>query len=192
MTANQAADMSRLSQYSVRFLGDLDADGMSDFIVVGASSPDEVGPHGYVFYGRSQFPDQLRLEDADLVIEVTDMLAPLGDFNGDGYDDVAFLVNRERAALLLGGAQRRSGTLDLTGIPTWLTSNSGVIRSAIWMATASPTSSRSARRVRCYTTGARKVGMREAVPYLRTPCSTAGCTASATGTAMVTAILPSS
>src|SRR5689334_6220260 len=49
-------DEGARADFAVSFLGDLDADGLSDFAVIAGSGQ---GTKAYVFYGRTQFPDEL-------------------------------------------------------------------------------------------------------------------------------------
>jgi hypothetical protein len=103
------------------FVGDLDGDGAADFALFAwVGSGGESDPRralAYVFYGRSDFPAQLSVADADFVIHgVEGQLTRLGDFNGDGFDDLGFAGEGAQGGsgrfdVLLGGAQRRSGTL---------------------------------------------------------------------------------
>jgi hypothetical protein len=103
----------------VSFLGDLDADGLSDFALM------DGGQTAYVFYGRTEFPSEIRLEDADVVIQGVDgPLTPVGDFNGDGSDDIAFLAipaigtsSFSKPTLWLGASERVSGSISSTDLP---------------------------------------------------------------------------
>ena len=106
-------------ELSSGFVGDLDADGFAElalFAWVGSgSAADPRRSFAYVFYGRAQFPAELSVEEADFTISGAEgTLRPLGDFNGDGFDDLGFVGEgalREpgRFDVLLGGAERRSG-----------------------------------------------------------------------------------
>ena len=110
------------------FVGDLDGDGYAEFALLApAKTGSDWHPEdqlAHVFYGREQFPAQLEPADADFVIAgVQGQLTSIGDFNGDGFDDVGFLGEGEvgtryRFDLLLGGAQRRSGTLSARSLET--------------------------------------------------------------------------
>ena len=110
------------------FIGDLDGDGYADFALLAAVAtgpdwdPDD--QRAYIFYGREQLPSQLDPAEADFVIAgVQGELTQIGDFNGDGFDDFGFkgegwLGTRYRFDLLLGGAERRSGTLSARTLET--------------------------------------------------------------------------
>jgi hypothetical protein len=63
-------------------VGDIDGDGMDD-VWVGE------GYAGYVFLGRSDWPDALELGDADHFASGLGPLAPVGDVNSDGHGDFA-------------------------------------------------------------------------------------------------------
>jgi hypothetical protein len=124
ITSGPIEDSSSLPYFSVSFLGDLDADGFSDFAVTDGENANVGGLTAYVFYGRREFPDQLALEDADFQIEgVQDALTPLGDFNGDGIDDVAFVeLLRDgrpsgKAELWLGARERANGFVSAADVP---------------------------------------------------------------------------
>lgn len=103
------------------FVGDLDADGAADFALfawVGSGSESEPRRAlAYVFYGRSDFPAELSVGDADFVVSgAQGQLTRLGDFNGDGFDDLGFVGEGAqgdpgRFDVLPGGARRRSGTV---------------------------------------------------------------------------------
>jgi hypothetical protein len=110
------------------FVGDLDSDGYADFALLAwAGTGPDWDPEqqfAYVFYGRDQFPAQLEPADADFVIGgVQGKLTRIGDFNGDGFDDFGFmgegwLGTKYRFDLLLGGAERRSGTFSARTLET--------------------------------------------------------------------------
>jgi hypothetical protein len=110
------------------FVGDLDGDGYAELALLApAGSGLDWDPEQqltYVFYGREQFPAQLEPADADFVISgVQGALTRIGDFNGDGFDDVGFmgegwLGTRYRFDLLLGGPERRSGTFSARTLET--------------------------------------------------------------------------
>ena len=72
-------------------LGDVDGDGLDDFIVVmlQLGDPLQEAPtmHAYLFYGRSDFPEQLSTADADATFRADGDATPLGDVNGDGFAD---------------------------------------------------------------------------------------------------------
>lgn len=108
---------------SVSFLGDLDADGLADFALMDGEQT------AYVFYGRTVFPSELPLADADFTIQgVNGPLTPVGDFNGDGSDDFAFLAIPGHAGgslgqptLLLGASERVSGSISAAELPARFT-----------------------------------------------------------------------
>ncbi len=83
--------------WQAKCAGDLDGDGLAD-IVIPASGADVV----YIFKGRTQWPATLTHLDADATVELDTTSAPdlagaglggsvarLGDFDGDGADDLA-------------------------------------------------------------------------------------------------------
>lgn len=112
------------------FVGDIDGDGYADFALLAWAGtgldwePEQ--QRAYVFYGREQFPAELEPADADFVIAgVQRQLTPIGDFNGDGFDDFGFIGEGWQGAqyrfdVLLGGAERRSGTLSARSLETSL------------------------------------------------------------------------
>jgi hypothetical protein len=99
------------------FVGDLDGDGLSDLVVAAHEGPSDEWGAAYVFYGRSAFPAQLDLADADFVIsEVHGQIAALGDVNGDGYADFGVLGlgqtgDDTRSDLFFGSPERSSGMI---------------------------------------------------------------------------------
>ena len=122
-------------------LGDLDADGYDELLVIDQSRHEltesiSAGVFGaaYLFYGRANFPAQLSVLDAELIIRGAAVGAGLGDLNGDGYDDAgvassctcdehasnAFCACPQASGvlLLLGGTQRYFGQhrADLVGL----------------------------------------------------------------------------
>src|SRR6185436_18553355 len=82
----------------------------------------------YVFYGRPDFSAQLSTLDADFTLTgVSGQLTPLGDFNGDGYDDFGFRSDEaegidSRFDLMLGSPTRPSGFIASSALETSLAS----------------------------------------------------------------------
>lgn len=105
------------------FVGDLDADGYADFVLLaraGVDDPKGIG-NAYLFYGRPEVPDRLQASDADLVLHgVGDSIAALGDVDADGYPDFAFMASCEDSDcvdtnglhLFYGGEERYDGEFD--------------------------------------------------------------------------------
>jgi hypothetical protein len=107
------------------FVGDLDGDGFADLAVLdgGGSGPDRalaVDTRGavYVFYGRAEVPSQLQAADADFILDgAGHKVTALGDFDGDGFDDFAFVADCQTndcdptrgLHVVFGGAERLAG-----------------------------------------------------------------------------------
>ncbi|OIP33491.1 MAG: hypothetical protein AUK47_18945 [Deltaproteobacteria bacterium CG2_30_63_29] len=92
-------------------LGDLNGSGRDAF-VVSANKP----ASAFVFFGRNEYPGFVKTGDADLVlsgggVDSEVYLAPVGDFNADGYTDILLGLADElnasghpgRAYLFFGG-----------------------------------------------------------------------------------------
>jgi len=70
-------------------LGDLDGDGLDDF-VLGISSS-ETGGTAYLFYGRPEFAEQIDTSAADAMLADPSLtMQGIGDVNADGLDDFMF------------------------------------------------------------------------------------------------------
>jgi hypothetical protein len=96
-------------------LGDVDGDGLDDFLVQSArlqwlgDASDEAQTRVYLFYGKHEFPEQLSTADADAVFESMDFsVSQLGDINGDGLADFA-LRQPKGYEFVLGDRTRRAG-----------------------------------------------------------------------------------
>ena len=116
---------SRLTNIS--YLGDLNGDGFSDFSVSTDLFYDsETRPVTYIVYGQATFPSVLDLDDAPGVVdkivgsesEWRLALRSIGDFNGDGYDDLLFTSNLQ-TVIMYGDGQKipiDDNAIDLTQI----------------------------------------------------------------------------
>lgn len=123
------------------FVGDLDADGLADFALfawVGSgSAADPQRAFAYVFYGRPEIPVELSVEEADFTISGAEGgLTPLGDFDGDGFDDLGIVGEDAQGVpgrfdVLLGGAQRRSGDVAARTLETSLGGTLGSERDTV-------------------------------------------------------------
>jgi hypothetical protein len=135
-------------------VGDLDRDGYDELLIsdFGGSGPPEsidMGVRGatYLFYGRAQFAAQLSALDAELVIRGGgESAAPLGDVDGDGYDDCGFVSLCDCDALgtgadcacqqssglhiLFGAADRASGEARADQVGTTFTGRAYMLRGA--------------------------------------------------------------
>jgi hypothetical protein len=112
-------------------VGDLDADGIDDFVIYGepASEPPQLIPpkmwdqYGrvYLFYGRERFPDKLSSADADAILAGGIVQSgPVGDVNGDGYADL-LVVGRSWVQFIFGRSRRLQGMIDVATVGVrWL------------------------------------------------------------------------
>ena len=102
------------------FLGDIDGDGFDDFFIMSVipqPNPDVFLPELlgheariYVYYGRPNFPTRLSIDDADAVFEsASGGTGPLGDINGDGYDDFVIQRGLGMVEIIFGSHQRLKG-----------------------------------------------------------------------------------
>ncbi len=103
--------------------GDLNDDGLIDLAISNSSEMDVMMVPGvfnelnrvFVFYGRENWPSVLSYKDADEIVEDTTYfhefgsnIGIIGDYNGDGYDDmviggVRYTTTNRKAYLYLGG-----------------------------------------------------------------------------------------
>ncbi len=112
---------------SSSFVGDLDQDGWAEFVVAtaGADGDTENGV-AHVFYGRSTFPAQLDVSDAELTLtEFQGPVTALGDVNGDGHADFGFFGKGAtgtpgRFDIFYGGAERPSGQVAASSLESSL------------------------------------------------------------------------
>lgn len=105
-------------------VGDLDGDGLDDFMLVHYRSPDYDDPSqiddptrttGYLFYGREEplASDTTWLDaDATLAAEQFFVPVPLGDVTADGRADFALGAELASYYWVPGSAQRLSGAVD--------------------------------------------------------------------------------
>lgn len=103
--------------------GDLNGDGWIDLAISNSSEMDVIMVKGvfhalnrvFVYYGKEDWPEVLTSENADFVIEDTSYfyefgsdVGIIGDYNGDGYDDmviggVRYTNNYRKAYMYFGG-----------------------------------------------------------------------------------------
>lgn len=93
-------------------LGDVDGDGLDDFMLSSVGvvpSTLTLGNTPHLFYGRARFPEQLSTADADATFEsgASEAFA-LGDVNGDGFADMVF-GDDSGSEIVFGSANRFSG-----------------------------------------------------------------------------------
>ena len=105
-------------------LGDIDGDGLGDFMLISYRSPDgaaapQVYPPtyttGYLFYGREEpLTSELTWFDADATITADQFFQPhpLGDVTADGRADFALGAELASYYWVPGTAQRLSGEVD--------------------------------------------------------------------------------
>jgi len=87
-------------------LGDVDGDGLDDFILQTTPELEEGGTYNHLFYGRSEFPSELVTSDAEAVfVAGYSVNRGLGDLNGDGLAD--FTLGHDSAHELVFGAWTR-------------------------------------------------------------------------------------
>jgi len=124
------------------FVGDLDADGYAEFVLLadrGADAPDHRENAAYLFYGRPEYPEHLEAGDADLVLygalhggSSNQSVAALGDVDADGYPDFAFMAYCASSAcaetnglhLVYGGKERYEGEFASSEVGLWWTLDS--------------------------------------------------------------------
>ena len=110
------ASRSELLQPASAGLGDIDGDGLDDFMLMswpltdtGGTGAERSDSTAYLFYGRSSFPEFTQLQDADATfVSGSPFNYPLGDINGDGYNDFA-LSDSSGYEFIFGGPERVSG-----------------------------------------------------------------------------------
>lgn len=111
-------------------LGDVDGDGLDDFLVLGSYLPTD-GPtldapgvnlttQAFLFYGKSQLAASLSTADADAVFEADQIgVWATGDVNGDGLADFA-IGHKHSYQIVFGDGARYAGmyAADSVGM-TW-------------------------------------------------------------------------
>lgn len=102
-------------------IGDLNGDGLEDFVAGGFNTN-----AAFVFFGRPSTPPVVSFADADVVLDQEFRLgrsfAPLGDIDGDGFDDAAVGDDRYDATSrggvrLLYGGSNLPPTIDVNNRP---------------------------------------------------------------------------
>ena len=83
------------------FVGDVDGDGLGDLVLMDGGGRTAAGDAmgnlrgaAYLFYGREAFPASVSVLDADLILRgASHIVAGLGDIDGDGFSDFAFVTD---------------------------------------------------------------------------------------------------
>gem|GEM_PF-2007249 len=96
--------------------GDVNGDGFDDVLILG----DKCGPsHTYLIFGSASFAtEQLDLRELDPTTGFLfeGAVSPLGDRDGDGFDDLAVSVNYEPATILYGNPEFDPETAGSTSV----------------------------------------------------------------------------